>query len=80
LGAPVDENLILCHLHRVDYKHCSEKFLVDVNNNPHSISTFPIFTKKKNFDSYFNDPNYHINFGAARTELEDIPIKFKDII
>ena len=73
---PPDENLILCHLHRVDYEHCKEKYLFENG----LIDKFPIFTDKESFDFYFADPNYHVQFQALNTVLTEIPKEFENIL
>ena len=73
-----NENLILCHLHRVDYNNCKEKYLYENDNKVKE--SFPLFTNKSNFDAYFYNSNYHIIFGAAATALTKIPKEFENII
>jgi len=76
---PPDGNLILCHLHRVDYEHCKEKYLFE-NDVEKLDKIFPIFTNKSLFDSYFVEPNYHRQFQAMATTLKKIPKGFENII
>jgi len=74
-----DKNLILCHLHRVDYTNCKRKYLLhDLSGIENKI--FPIFTDEESFKSYFYEPNYHIHFGAEKTKLERIPKEFENIL
>jgi hypothetical protein len=74
-----DKNLILCHLHRVDYNNCKEKFLCE-NNVYYKKKGFPLFANKEFFDNYFYEPDFHTRFGAAHTVLEEIPKEFENII
>lgn len=83
---PADEDLVLCHLHRIDYDTCKRKVTKDVDSMPAYqkdqdwIDAFPNFWQGKKFDTYFDNPNCHIQWGASPTELEEIPEKFRDKI
>lgn len=88
-----DPDLILCHLHRVDYNFSKAKYFMDENviekltgskkiddiSFQRLFGGYPIFSNIDAFNSDFDDPNCNTAREAIPAQLEEIPSKYKGI-
>jgi len=77
---PTDNDLILCHLHRIDYEAAKIKAIKERAYVKESVKDYwPNTMIDDNFNNYFDDPQ-HIRFGCLEGTLTEIPERFKGIL
>lgn len=80
------DDLLLIHLHRIDYDMYKEKYFIEDNTIKSDkdfltrYGGYPLFWRKEKLDIHFYEPAANLQFGAAKAKSEKIPNMYKEIL